>query len=490
MCCKTGRLIISEEEKTRILFLHNLILEDDVATPNLFTISGRNFFGDGKWKNISTDSQQELISQVQKSAEFLNKKKGEFSTVKITASESQVANYDNEGNQRVPLKPGELSKRRAETMYKFLYDQFKNLVDSKIIDKIPIFERPFETKIGETEWKKGMKTDNPKYAEERFVTAEVSIKQPFECLVGLGIQVVYYKTPSPEFPCRGGHDCNLADFFVKLNGVNIGEVSLNNQGTGNDVVPPPLIVSPEQAKQIASKGGDKIIVSLACATGSNCHSSTPEVFITKQDSNGNNQIIWHNCAAPMSRRGDMTERTLLTLNACGEVIQKGNMSNDEMKKGDKTDLKNIPVSQVNVNKSQNWDEVIKKLESLGFKRESGNQKTNSPECSKLKTVSNNKKSDLQHCLSFKYIVPTNLKVTNEKTNKVADYISNTLYMGITVIDNKEYYKFSFQNNKYKSFKTINGKYFYNDENAYDSYLFDNILKLPITFTLSNNLGYK
>ena len=494
MSCHSRKLLISEQEKKHILSLYNLISEDTPASENSVKITGKNFFGQGKWANIDPKTQQDLISQIEKAANFLSKNKGAFSTVKITASESQVRNYDREQSGDVPLEPGELSKRRAETMYKFMSTQFQNLLKKGVIDKIPIFERPFETKIGTTKWDSSMPVNNPAYDEERYVTAEVSIKEPFQCLIGLGIQVVYYKTPNPDFPCRGGHKCDLADFTVRLNGIDIGKVSLNNGATGNDVVPPALIVDPQKAKEIASKGGDKIIVSLVCNTGNNCHSSTPEVFITKKDSEGVSQVIWHECAAPKAGRGDMKERELLTLNACGEVIEKSTIPAEEIKKGDKTDLTPFldkTKDGLGASNKITIAEFETKLKNWGF----GNPKeetTSSKECSRLVTNYVNSpttKTEPNYCRSYTYTL--NEKAIDENTNKDATNVFTTLYAGITTDDKFTWVRIGFSNGKYYHFKIKNGKNYVKLMSNYDGlYKPESILKLPLTTIAAKELGSK
>ena len=487
MSCNSKRLIISEEEKKHILCLYDLISEDTTSNPNSFTITGKNFFGEGKWKNISEKTKNNLISQITEASKFLSENKDAFSTVKITASESQVKNYDREITDKdVPLEPGELSRRRAETMYNFMLKQFQTLVTQGVINKVPIFERPFETKIGETEWKSGMSTNNPKYNEERYVTAEISLKEPAQCLVGLGIQVAYYKTPDKNYPCRGGHQCDLADFTVNVNGVALGKILLNNGSDGGDRVPPRLIITPEMAKSISESNKDKIVISLVCNTGNNCHSSTPEVIITKKDSTNKDVIVWHQCAAPMASRGDLTERVLLTLDGCGNVIEKGNMSVDNMSKGDKTILTNILTDKIV--ESVELDDLTKKLQSWGFRKSNVSEPKKNKECAR--TIVNPTSNNDFFCTQFRYDT-VNIKPINETDNKPSvNPVYNTIYVGITLINKKYIIKCYFYKEKYNSFKIKNGNVFYNSfNNVNGAYKPQNILKLPLSVTAAKELGH-
>ena len=52
----------------------------------------------------------------------------------------------------------------------------------------------------------------------------------YDCLVNLVIDVSYYDTRDKRFPCRGGHNCNNAEFGVYLDSILLGIANLNNVG--------------------------------------------------------------------------------------------------------------------------------------------------------------------------------------------------------------------------------------------------------------------
>ena len=323
--CNRRKLMINEEEKVAILSLYGLMTEQ--ANPSAvqsktgsdeMNLTGQSFFDNGKWKNMSAKGKQELDSQLSKASEFLAAKKGRVVYVKINAGESQVTNSDNEVTPHVQVEPGYLSEKRAATMKVYLTKYFESLKGQGIISQMPIFEAPF-FKLGETSYTKGEDNPNdPKYIPERFVDVELKLQSPEKCVVGLTVEVMYNKTKNTSFPCRGGHQCNEAIFAVKLNGVKIGTANLNNANDGGDRTSGKIVVTDAQAKQIIGNQSKDIIISLQCDSGSNCHSSTPEIRISKEGS-----VIYWGCSPSISSRGETNEKTILVLDNCGNLKQKG-----------------------------------------------------------------------------------------------------------------------------------------------------------------------
>lgn len=318
-----------------------LLSEQDMVNDKEMVIKGESFFGDGKWKNLSKEGLNHLFNELKKMRTFIVNNKSGVVYIKIIAGESQVTNYDSEVIPKIPVEPRYLSLHRADTIKKVLTKWFKDRKDEGLINEVPIFEAP-EVVIGSNSYVKGV--DNPddkKYVPERFVKVEVKIKSPYQCIVGLTVEVMYNKTYDPKFPCRGGHKCDEAKFQVNLNGVSIGIADLNNGSSpdfGGNRTSGKLIVDDSKAKSIIGDKSKNIIISLKCLSGGNCHSSTPEVRISK-----GNTIIYHQCSPSINDRGETQEKTILVLDNCGNLLQKSNLPAEEQKKGDdKKDVSTVP----------------------------------------------------------------------------------------------------------------------------------------------------
>lgn len=344
MSCKR-KLLITEEEKITILSLYGLMSEQKPSAvtstkpSDEISLTGNTFFANGMWKALSTNGKQELDSQLGKAAKFLAEKKGRVVYVKIIAGESQVTNTDNEDPKHPKVDPGYLSDKRAQTMKEYLTKYFDSLKSQGIISKLPIFEAP-EVVIGANTYTKGVDNPNdPKYKDERFVKVELKIQSPEKCVVGLKVEVMYNRDKDTRFPCRGNHTCDEAKFAVKLNGVNIGTANLNN-GSGNDPggsrTSGPITVTDTQAKQIIGNDSKDIIISLQCLSGSNCHSSTPEIRISKGGT-----VIYHACSPSIAARGETNDKTILVLDNCGNLKQKGTESTVKNDEGEKRVPKNV-----------------------------------------------------------------------------------------------------------------------------------------------------
>jgi hypothetical protein len=323
--CNRRKLMINEEEKVAILSLYGLMTEQanssavqSTSGPDEMNLTGKSFFDNGKWKNMSPKGKQELDNQLSEASKFLAAKKGRVVYIKIKSGESQVTNSDNEVTPHVQVEPGYLSEKRAATMKAYLTKYFESLKGQGIISQMPIFEAP-ESIIGTTSYTKGV--DNPndsKYEPERYVNVELKLQSPEKCVVGLTVEVMYNDTETGGFPCRGGHKCDEAKFAVKLNGVKIGEANLNNVNDGKSRTSGKIVVNDAQAKQIIGNQSKDIVISLQCLSGSNCHSSTPEVKISKGTS-----VIYWGCSPSIAARGETNEKTILVLDNCGNLKQKG-----------------------------------------------------------------------------------------------------------------------------------------------------------------------
>ena len=178
----------------------------------------------GKWKLTSQQSGP-IVQKLTQITDFINKNKGSQVTIQIEAGESQVTNRDGEDSAKPILEPGVLSQRRGESMVTFLTQYFEGLVSKGAIDKMPTLPNPI-TKIGTTPYKKGsndLKDKQKLYQQEQFVRAIVSTKKDYECLVGMEITIGYYPGKN-----KSDHTCDEAIFDLRMNGVSLGEVNLNN----------------------------------------------------------------------------------------------------------------------------------------------------------------------------------------------------------------------------------------------------------------------
>lgn len=340
MSCRSG-FLITEEDKKHILSMYNLI--NEAESGNVINISSQSYFDNGKWKNLNQEGNSELSKQMdEKVKPFLLNNKGSIVSVKITAGESQVTNVDNEVSPPKTVEVGYLAKKRAETMKNKLSVYLNDLYAKGIISSKPEFQEP-EIKIGETPYKKGDNPNDPRYIKERFVNVELTLKSPEDCVVGLTVEVIYDKQKNESFPCRGDHQCDEAKFNVKVNGVIIGVADLNNKvDSGSRYFK--KVIDDSLAKQIVSNTqNNQLIISLQCL-GTKCHSSTPEVRITK----GKNVLFW-SCAPSLGERDDATEKTILVLDACGNTLKMGDVS--KISQGDVKKVKIFDIQKVTPNKS-------------------------------------------------------------------------------------------------------------------------------------------
>jgi hypothetical protein len=159
-----------------------------------------------------------------------------------------------------------------------------------------------------------------------------------QCLVGLNVIVQYIEQKNPQFPCRGGHNCDEAMFDVYLNTTLIGVANLNNGGCyaeGCDRKSS-LVVTQDMVNSIVNKPGfnNRMTLWYRCKS-SNCHSSVPEIYIynDKKTQLFPNTSFPSSCVAPQGARGDKANKILMFLDGCGNPISVDQTTSaEEMKK--------------------------------------------------------------------------------------------------------------------------------------------------------------
>jgi hypothetical protein len=317
MACKKNYLLISESERVYIKNLYNLLTEDEKEELGKKTLEAGSGFAKGKYSQMSEEGLNDLNADLEAAKDWIIQNKGSVIFIQIVASESRVTNYDNEQEPNMAVAPKVLSRLRAKTLKRYLKSYFKSLLDSGVINEMPVFQEP-DLQIGGPEYIKGKSDPNdPKYVPFQSVRVDMKLMAPEKCLMDLEIEVKYVSTKNSAFPCRGGHTCNEAIFEIKLNGVKIGTANLNNENDGGDRTSGVIKINETMARQIIGVNAKKIVFSLRCLSGQECHSGTPEIIIKK-----NNEILYHSCSPAMSR-SDQNEYQIHTLDACGNVIEKG-----------------------------------------------------------------------------------------------------------------------------------------------------------------------
>lgn len=340
-CCR-NKLLITEEERKHILSLYNLITEDDTGESQK-TFEMKDNFDSGRWNNLSSGGTISYTNMMVELAKWLQSKEGlgQFVVVQVVASESQVPNYDREQSGDIKVDPGYLSRQRAKTMKRLLTAEFQKLVNQKIISQIPVFEEP-KLEINGPVWK----GDDPaNYKKYQFVNVVMKVMSPATCLSGVTVQVAYYSTKNPSFPCRGGHQCDDADFDILMNDVVIGQANLNNKIDGGDRVSSEITIPFDKAKEIVknySPTNKEIVISTKCKTASSdCHSGAPEVIIKK-----GGEILYNACSPALSDKGDTRVIPILKIDPCGNVLVKGSGtgSNSESPQGGSSTTAATPSS--------------------------------------------------------------------------------------------------------------------------------------------------
>jgi hypothetical protein len=334
MSCCNRKLIITEEEKLDIMKMYGLLLEGEELPGGGYQIDFSNTFKSG-YHSAKHINKALLTTELQAAKDWLVSKlknnKGKLVFVKIDASESKVPNADAE-NGGVVLQPYELSNKRAVAINNFLSGIFDGWVKEGLISQKPTFAFP-DAKIGGPNWcppytkdetcvEKTDRKEDQKFTDHQYVRVQFLVDTPgmsAKCVEGLSITVSYNKDKNPNFPCRGNHQCDEADFNVLLNKVPIGSVSLNNAVDGGSRTGT-VTVTPQQAQKIAATNSKKVEVYLQCKYAA-CHSATPEISISK------NKFVlpgFPRCVPSISERDDFTMKHILTLDICGNVTEQNN----------------------------------------------------------------------------------------------------------------------------------------------------------------------
>lgn len=215
-------VILSESQVKNVI--DRILSEQNEIRTEALTVNFDAVWAMGMWK-LTPQQSGPIVQKLIEVTNFINKNKGSVVTIQIESGESQVTNVDNEDPAKPKLQPGVLSQRRGESMVNFLTQYFQGLVSKGAIDKMPVIPAPI-TKIGTTPYKPGttdLKNKKAQYQQEQFVRAIISAKKDYECLVGMEITIGYYPNQS-----RSPHQCDEAIFELRMNGVSLGEVNLNN----------------------------------------------------------------------------------------------------------------------------------------------------------------------------------------------------------------------------------------------------------------------
>jgi hypothetical protein len=193
----------------------------------------------GKWK-LNAEHIGKLRQQVTPIVEFINKHKDSQVVIQIESGESQITNYNTEVSPKEELDPGQLSTFRGNSMVEYLKSLFKTFKEQGLISKEPEIPQP-NTIIGTTKYIKFSTNPESKdhkfylsnlqnYKNEQFVRAVLSLKKDYNCLVGLEVTIGYFReADSLGRKSKSNHFCDESIFELKMNGVSIGVVNLNNQ---------------------------------------------------------------------------------------------------------------------------------------------------------------------------------------------------------------------------------------------------------------------
>jgi len=217
-------LILTEDQIRNVI--DNLINEQNENKKESLVVNFGAVWPVGKWK-LTPQQIGGVNQKLVQITDFINKHSGSKVTIQIEAGESRITNSDNEVTPSVKLTPGELSKKRGNEMVNFLNQYFKSLVGKTISqNEIPNIPEP-KTIIGQTPYG-GPKDLQDKskmalYNQEQFVRAVITTEKNYDCIVGLEITIAYKRGESST-----EHICDEAIFQLKMNGVPLGEVNLNN----------------------------------------------------------------------------------------------------------------------------------------------------------------------------------------------------------------------------------------------------------------------
>lgn len=217
-------IILTENQIRRVI--DGVINEQNESKKETITVNFGAVWPMGKWK-VTSQQASTITPKLVEIVNFITKHKGSKVTIQIEAGESQVTNSDNEVNPPVKLAPGVLSQKRGESMKNLISSYFQSLVGKEITQNdIPNIPEP-KTIIGQTPYSgpNDLKDKNKMslYNQEQFVRAVISAEKNYECIVGLEITIGYYSGKN-----KSEHNCDEAIFELRMNGVSLGIVNLNN----------------------------------------------------------------------------------------------------------------------------------------------------------------------------------------------------------------------------------------------------------------------
>jgi hypothetical protein len=202
------------------------LLKEDGGDKILKVINLDAIWPMGKYK-LTSEQTAKIDKELYDLLEILKSNTESKIKIQIEAGESRVTNFDKEEPPYKELDPGVLSKKRGDGLRKYLYRFFKNQIGKSINEKQMPKIPEAKNIIGATEYtdKNDLKNQEKlkKYQSEQFVRAIISAISVPACSIGMKIVIGYYPNRN-----RSKHVCDEAIFELKMNGVSIGEVNLNN----------------------------------------------------------------------------------------------------------------------------------------------------------------------------------------------------------------------------------------------------------------------
>ena len=323
---------INSEEKLRILNLHEsatknlyLINEQDPykktittkADPKKISLGSQTFpSGQFDLKNLNLNVINDVVPQINEY--FKQFPENQKINVQVSASESKVPNQKG-------FNVGDLAQRRGDTITNYL-----KTILPKNANFLPV------NNLGAIgpDWDATLTKDFSGYKNSQSITVDLSVEgsksETIDCLIDLKIALDYkrewcYSTPKDsinsilwkdESKC---HQCSDAIFILYANGIPLNpSINLNNANDGGSregIV----TVTKEQALNIL-KGKNEIVLSMGCYYD-DCHADPAHLTIT----NNKGQELFQGFVSHGGQRLGKEPKYLMTLNKCGEVIDKKNV---------------------------------------------------------------------------------------------------------------------------------------------------------------------
>ena len=169
----------------------------------------------GKWK-LTQSHLQSMKPELEKIVLYLRKHPNTKLSIQIVASESRVPNYDREQSGNVKVDEGYLSQKRGEELSQKLDTFFKQI---KLQNSVEI-PKP-QTRIGGPSWTPQDKATDKKFTDHQYVKLIIKGTYSIACLIGMSIKI-------HTLGSKDSHSCDEAIFDLKVNGVSLGVVNLNN----------------------------------------------------------------------------------------------------------------------------------------------------------------------------------------------------------------------------------------------------------------------